>query len=152
MPPSGYFVDANLLVLLVAGSVDRRIIARHRRLREFTEEDYEALMEFVGQANAVFVTPNTLTEASNLLAQHENPERMRLLAGLRVLIEESEEVVVRSARASASEDYLRLGLTDAALLDAVTTDTPVVTADIELYRAAARKNPEAGVSFRHLRA
>ena len=77
MPPSGYFVDANLLVLLVAGSVDRRIIAKHRRLREFTEEDYEALMEFVGQANAVLVTPNTLTEASNLLAQHEDPERLR---------------------------------------------------------------------------
>ena len=152
MPPSGYFVDANLLVLLVAGSVDRRIIAKHKRLREFTEDDYEALMEFVGQASAVFVTPNTLTEASNLLAQHENPERMRLLAGLRALIEGSEEVVVRSAEAAAGEDYLRLGLTDAALLDVVTTDTPVVTADLALYRAASRKSPEAGVSFRHLRA
>ena len=152
MPPSGYFVDANLLVLLVAGSVDRGIIAKHKRLREFTEDDYEALMELVGQASAVFVTPNTLTEASNLLAQHGDPERERLLAGLRVIIEGGEEVVVRSVEASAGEDYLRLGLADAALLDAVTTDRPVVTADAELYRAASRKDPGAGLNFRHLRA
>ena len=150
MPPSGYFIDANLLVLLVAGSVDRSVIARHRRLRAFIEDHYDVLMEIVNQARAIFVTPNTLTEASNMLAQHGEPERGRLLDGLRALIEKSEEVVVRSTEAASSDEYLRLGLTDAALLDVVTADTPLVTVDFELYRAAVRKDPDAGVNFRHL--
>ena len=61
MGASGFFIDANLLVLLVAGSVDTRLIGRHRRLREFTVEQYEGLRELVGAAERVFVMPNTLT-------------------------------------------------------------------------------------------
>ena len=34
-PPGGFFLDANLLVLLVAGRADTAIIARHRRLSRF---------------------------------------------------------------------------------------------------------------------
>ena len=40
MPPLGFFVDANLLVLLIVGSIDERIIARHRRLEGYTVADY----------------------------------------------------------------------------------------------------------------
>ena len=38
----------------------------------------------------------TLTEASNLLAQHGEPERSRFFEVLRILIEENEEIVVTS--------------------------------------------------------
>ena len=41
MAPAGLFIDANLLVLLVVGRVGRDLIAKHRRLREYTAEDYE---------------------------------------------------------------------------------------------------------------
>ena len=44
MPLLGYFVDANLLILLVAGSVDPRIIAKHRRLNGFSTDDYDFLL------------------------------------------------------------------------------------------------------------
>ena len=97
MPPTGYFVDTSLLMLLVAGAVDRRIIGRHRRLQGYTPDDYDLLLDIAGRPGRVFVTPNTLTEASNLLAQHREPDRSDLLGGLRALIEESEEIVVRSA-------------------------------------------------------
>lgn len=150
-PPTGYFVDANLLVLLVAGSVDRELIARHRRLRRFTAADYDVLRRMAREVGRVFVTPNTLTEASNLLAQHREPDRSHLLDGLRALIEESEEIVVRSAEASSNAEYVRLGLTDAALLEAVTADTPVLTVDLDLYRAAWRKQPDAAVNFAQYR-
>ena len=150
-PPTGYFVDANLLVLLVTGSVDRELIARHRRLRRFTAADYDVLRRMAHEAGRVFVTPNTLTEASNLLAQHREPDRSHLLDGLRALIEESEEIVVRSAEASSNAEYVRLGLTDAALLEAVTADTPVLTVDLDLYRAAWRKQPDAAVNFAQYR-
>ena len=73
--PVGYFIDANLFVLLVVGSVERDLIGKHRRLREYSVEDYNTLVILLEQVVQVFVTPNTLTETSNLLAQHAEPQR-----------------------------------------------------------------------------
>ena len=77
MPPAGVFIDANLLVLLIVGSVGEELIARHRRLQQFMPEDYRSLHNLLDQVDQIFVTPNTLTETSNLLAQHGEPERSR---------------------------------------------------------------------------
>ena len=149
--PDGYFIDASLLVLLVAGREDRAIIARHRRLRGYTADDYDLLLGLTDDADHVFVTPNTLTEASNLLGQHREPERTRLYRRLRELIETSEEVVVRSVDASSNPAYEHLGLTDAALLEAATPDAPLVTVDVALYRAASARHRDGAVNFAHHR-
>ena len=150
MPPAGFFLDANLLVLLVVGSVGRDLIAKHRRLRRFATEDYEKLLELIAPVERVFVTPNTLTETSNLLAQHRDPERSRFFDRLRFIIQESEEVVVASAVAASNRAFQRLGLADAALLEMVTAETPLITVDLDLYLAAWAKDPYAAVNFTHL--
>lgn len=151
MPPSGYFIDTNLLVLLVVGSVGRELIEKHRRLREYSAEDYEILIKLLGRVERVYVTPNTLTETSNLLAQHRDPERSRFFDRLRHIIHESNEVVVASAHASSNSAFNRLGLTDAALLEAVSPETPLVTVDLKLYLAAIASGREAALNFSHYR-
>lgn len=149
MPATGTFVDANLLVLLVVGNVDTDLIAKHRRLRGYSVADYEILLAVLfSSANRIFVTPNTLTEASNLLGQHGEPERSLLMAGLRLLIDASEEIVVSSTQAAASPDFGRLGLSDAALLEAINENTPLVTADLNLYLAALGKGDNVAIYFR----
>lgn len=97
MPPSGYFIDTSLLVLLVVGSAGKELIEKHRRLRDYSAEDYEILIKLLGRVERVYVTPNTITETSNLLAQHGEPERSRFFDRLRFIIHESEEIVVASA-------------------------------------------------------
>ena len=151
MAPAGLFIDANLLVLLVVGSVGRDLIAKHRRLREYTAEDYEILVDVLGPVDRVLVTPNTLTETSNLLAQHADPERSRFFDRLRVFIQETEEVVIASIQASSHSAFGRLGLTDAALLQVATKETPLVTVDLDLYLAVLEKGEDAAVNFTHLR-
>ena len=151
MPPAGYFIDANLLVLLVVGNESRDLIGRHKRLQEYTAEDYDLLVAIAARADRLYVTPNVLTEASNLLGYHQEPERSRLYEQLRWLIEGSEELVVRSAVAASNGAYPRLGLTDAALLEVATADTPLITTDVILYIAAAEKDAEAAVNFNHHR-
>ena len=151
MAPAGYFVDAELLVLLVAGSEERDIIARHRRLSSYSTEDYGTLLALLDRVEQAYVTPNTLTEASNLLGFHGEPERSRLLRQLAFLTLHSEEVVVASGEASARVEYVRLGLTDSALLEVATSDTPVLTADVALYLAVLDKSPDSAVNFTHHR-
>ena len=148
MPLLGYFADANLLILLVAGSVDPRIIAKHRRLDAFTTADYDLLQVLLNEVAHVFVTPNTLTEASNLLRQHGEPERSLLMDRLAYLIEESDEVVVVSAQASANPLFTQLGLTNAVLLEAISPQTPLLTVDEDLYLAALVTGMDTAVSFR----
>ena len=152
MPPTGFFIDANLLVLLVVGNVDRSLIRSHRRLRGYTADDYDLLRNHLRSVRQTFVMPNTLTEASNLLAQHREPQRSWFLEELHLIIEGNQEVVVASIDASRNSAYARLGLTDAALLEKVSADTPVLTADLALYLAALESGEEAAVNFTHLRA
>ena len=78
----GYFLDSNLLVLLVVGSESRDIILKHRRLEDYSAEDYDILLDLLRDADRLFVTPNTFTEASNLIGQHGEPERSRLMGRL----------------------------------------------------------------------
>ena len=70
---------------------------------------------------------------------------------LRAMIQESEEIIVSSASASASGEFLRLGLTDASLLEIATRETPVLTVDTGLYLAALDRRESSAVNFTSLR-
>ncbi len=140
------FLDANLLVLLVVGLVDKRLVERHRRTRAFTTENYDLLLRMLENVELLCVTPNTLTEASNLL---EKPDDTRFLDRLGKLIEESEETVVDSKIAIRNRKFTRIGLTDAVLLDVISTEQPLLTTDAELYGIASAKGKGFAFNFRH---
>lgn len=144
---AGYFLDANLLVLLVVGSESTDLISKHRRLKHYSAEDYDILRQLIDTTDELFVTPNTLTEASNLIGQHREPQRSLLMRRLQYLIHGSKEVLVASADASSNEKFEQLGLTDAALLEAITTDTPLLTVDFNLYLAAIETGEERAINF-----
>ena len=148
--PAGCYLDANLLVLLVVGATDRALVRRHRRLQAFNADDYELLVDLLGNCQQVLVTPNTLTETSNLLSQHGEPQRSRFFETFRSIIEINKEIVVVSRQASGNASFKPLGLTDAALLEVVTADTPLITVDLDLYLAALAKVPGAAINFTHL--
>lgn len=151
MPVMGFFIDTNLLVLLVVGNVNPDLIAKHRRLDGYNVADYEALLELFNLVDRVLVTPNTLTEASNLLGQHGEPERSLLMEGLRVLIEGSTEIVIPSARASTNAAFPSIGLTDSVLLEAVSEERPLLTVDEQLYSLATTKGQYTAWNFQNER-
>ena len=147
----GVFIDSNLLVLMVVGSLDRQLIGRHRRLSSFTPDDFDILAALLAQTGVVFATPNTLTEASNLVAQHGEPQRRELLEEFHRAIETNIEIVVPSAEAALREEFIGLGLTDAALLTVINPDRPLVTDDLQLYLAALEQDENAALYFPQLR-
>ena len=142
------FLDANLLVLLVVGAVDRRLVSTHHRTREFTRGDYDRLCRVV-EGLKVFVTPNTLTETSNLLMRR--PRDPRFLDKLRILVQESKEITVASATAAVNNAFSRLGLTDAALLEVISERRPLITVDLELFSAAVHQGEMRAINFTHYR-
>ena len=70
---------------------------------------------------------------------------------LQHLIHGSQEIVVASVHASSSVKFEELGLTDAVLLETVTTDNPLLTVDFDLYLAAIESGEERAINFTNYR-
>ena len=71
---------------------------------------------------------------------------------LRNLIVESEEKEVSSNIASRNEEnFLKLGLTDVVLLEAISPEAPLLTVDRELWGIANKKKGKgSAINFTHL--
>ena len=144
-------IDTNLLVLFVVGTAAKEYIARHKKLTAFTVEDYDRLVKIIARASEVLVTPNTLTETSNLAAYINEPARSKVLAVLRtVIVSDSQERYVPSSVAAERKEFVRLGLADAALLEIAANDVTLLTTDFDLYNTALKKGAQA-LNFNHLR-
>lgn len=102
------------------------------------------MLSLVESLDRVYVTPNTLTEVSNLL---EDRQDTRFLEKFRILVESSKEIVVASAIATANSAFTRFGLTDTVLLEVVSAKRPLITVDLNLFNAAFAKGEQAAFNF-----
>lgn len=141
-------IDANLLVLLVVGITDRVLISRHKRTRSFEVEDYDLLVSILDSYDQVVVTPHIMTEVSNLLSQIGDPNLTRVRQTLCQLLPDQAEEYEPSSSIGKHKLFLRLGITDCAILNLVSKDTPLITVDLDLYLSAAEG---AAVNFNYLR-
>lgn len=145
-------VDSNLLLLLVVGMTSRDYVGKHKRLKEFTVDDFDLLKEQLSVATRIVITPNTLTETSNLIDHISDPARTRIYETLRSLVKSpgAKETYVASVRAVENPELSRLGLADCVLLDACSAGTPLMTVDLRLFLAAIGRGFKA-LNFNHLR-
>ena len=109
-------VDANLLVLLVVGSASKEYIAKHRRLRDYTVEDFELLGLIIGDFSDIVLLPHILAEVSSLARKIDNPARAKIQNALRTLIATTTELPVPSVSGADRDEFDELGLTDAVIL------------------------------------
>lgn len=150
MKATPILIDTNLLVLYVVGTASRSYIAKHKRLTEFVVEDYDALLRVISNASAVFVTPHTLAETSNLARHIGEPARGEVLKVLQALITDTDELPISSKSACARNEFLRLGLTDAVLMEATDDENTLLTTDLDLYLAVQATGSPA-INFNHIR-
>jgi rRNA-processing protein FCF1 len=142
-------VDTNILLLLVVGSNDLNELERHKRTRSLAVDRdlWHALLEVLAHFATVAVTPTILAETSNLLGR-STELRAVLAALLRQWIEvyhASEEIMRRHGEA-----YLRLGLTDVAILKLAEEGAVVLTDDALLHREILQWGHRS-VNLNHLR-
>ena len=143
-------LDTNLLMLLVVGATSTSLIGRHDRLAAYSKADFDLLGDCLAGSSQIVVTPHTLTETSNLLRQIGNPARDKISATLKGLIARAEERFIDGRKAIDHKDYIRLGLTDCALMSATGGGEELLTVDLDLYLAALRHGGNA-VNFNHVR-
>ena len=143
-------LDSNLLVLLVVGLANEGWIKSHKVLTAYKERDFRALKTLIGAFDTLCVTPNTLTECSNLSRQIGGSARRSISLVLGDLIRNATERHVSGIEVCEGEDFARLGLADAVLLALINKQMTLLTADLDLYGAACAVDPERAVNSNHL--
>jgi predicted nucleic acid-binding protein len=132
-------VDTNLLVLLVVGSASRHYIARHKRLSEYSVDDFDMLGLILSEFSEIVLLPHVLAEASNFARMIDLPARAKVQAALGTLIATCMELPVPSIDGAQRREFLDLGLTDAVILNVCSMcgiAPTLVTADSKLANAA----------------
>src|ERR1035438_4328031 len=109
-------VDTNLLVLLVVGSASRHYIKKHKRLTEFSTDDFELLVELIGQFPEMVLLPHILAEVSSFSRHIENPARSKVQETFGTLITTTKEIPLQSVNGVQRGEFQELGLTDAMIL------------------------------------
>ncbi|MGE3782841.1 MAG: hypothetical protein AB7H71_08875 [Alphaproteobacteria bacterium] len=143
-------LDSNLLLLLVVGIADRTYIKKHKRLQAYNEGDFDLLRQLIAPMSTIVVTPNILTEASNFAQQIAEPARARIATAFAALLDGLDEQYVSSTQAAAQPEFSRLWLTDSGILNRMTNEHVLLTADLSLYLAAERRGQKA-INYTHLR-
>lgn len=143
-------IDTNLLVLLVVGVVDKRLISAHKRTKTFTESDFDLLTGIVKRFHEIWVTSHCLAETSNLLKHTTQNNSRKLLAGLAMISEKSRESKIAKEAIFQSGSYLQLGVADAGMVQKAKRVTCSLTDDLDLYLAINRKGYRV-YNFTHIR-
>lgn len=143
-------VDTNLLVLFLVGKASPRFISKHKRTRAYTIRDFRLLIELTADASGLSTTAHVLTETSNLVRQFGLPGHKTILDAFRDFTASATERHVPGIDAAGRTEFLRLGLADAAILQAMEPGTRLLTDDLDLYLAAITAGHDA-VNFSHER-
>lgn len=144
-------IDTNLLLLLVVGQVNPEFVERHKRLKAYSQADFDLLKLLIGEASGIVTTPNVLTEFSNLLGDGvTNPLHSQLYTFAGSLIPSLQEEYRSSSLVVRDREFNRLGLADCAWLAVLDNRTVLYTADRSLYASAIGRG-HASVNWNHIR-
>jgi hypothetical protein len=125
-------LDCNILLLLFIGYLGVDHIGKFKRTMSFIDEDYSALMDLI-QHSKVFLTPNILTEASNLIESYNSASNNQALLTLKGIIDDLDELHYSSVNLANFEIFLKFGLADASIFNLSKLGIVPITVDFELY-------------------
>lgn len=149
-------LDANLLMVLLVGLCEPGNLGRKKHVKEYARADFALLCALLKGFDELIVTPNVVTECSNLLCGRsghgQNAPESRMLSALldKGFLVQLEERYVASFDATIRSEYSYLGVSDCSLLHLVDADHVVVTADGSLARAAQAINRHS-INFGHVK-
>lgn len=157
---SGILVDTNLLLVLLIGCVNKRLIGG-KRTEAYTEDKYHILVDFLKDFRRLITTPHILTEVSNLGgAALTGKDQEKLFGLLRTPslfdVKATDETVVERhiRRQEVEADHIRqYGLTDSAIVKVCTSrlwNRPLLLSDdFRLVGLVSRLEGNA-INFNHI--
>ncbi len=157
---SGILVDTNLLLVLLIGKINKRLIGG-KRTEKYSQDHYYILVNFIKDFKRLITTPHILTEVSNLGgAALTGTDRADFLGLLRTPslfdVRTTDELVLERhvPRRDVETDHIRqFGLTDSAIVKLCTTclrRRPLLLSDdFDLFALVSRLKGHS-INFNHI--
>lgn len=143
-------IDTNLLLLLIVGLYDKKLISVHRRTRNFLPEDFDLLVESINGYKILWVTSHCLAEVSNLIRHTHEDQAEKLMACFSSFVAKAKESHIPKEIIFKNDISTMIGVTDTGLIIKSKRVSCVFTADLELYLEILRRGYKA-VNFNNLR-
>lgn len=151
--PQGLLIDTNLFLLLLVGRYDIKCIDKHKRLSDYTIEDFNLLFNLINRLGLKLITtPHILTEITNLSDGFNDRTGKNFYNAFPILLRGIEEVTQESLNIIENNMlcFMRLGLTDSAIFESSQNNYLVLTVDFDLYSYIS-SNSFPVFNFNHLR-
>lgn len=142
-------LDCNVFLLLVIGSLDKKHISLFKRTQMFSEEDYDSLIKII-KGSQVMLTPNVITEASNLLESYTYAKENFGLGLLKNICSTIPEVYEKSQILTNNHAYIKFGLSDSSIVNLCNVGAIAITIDLDLYGYLVGNNYKV-INFNHVR-
>jgi hypothetical protein len=141
-------LDSNLLLLHWCATFDPSLVVTFKRLNSFQVEDIDLLSETLSLFSTIRTTPHVLTEVSNLANQLPSWIKGYWSEHFSKQIQVISEQWI-SAATLAADDFMWLGLTDAALAELAKANV-ILTLDFPLSNSLESRGLSV-INFTHLR-
>jgi len=145
----GILVDTNLLILLLVGTYDEKLISSFKRTIVYTVEDYRNLETFLTRFGKHYYTPNILTEITNLTDSINSEPNFSFFLHIKYVLNNFKEDRVSSDEIMQLKSFMKFGLTDAVNCK-LSDNYLVLTDDLRLYSYLANQGLPA-INFNHIR-
>lgn len=151
---NGIFLDTNVLLLLLVSQFMPRLIGTER-LKAYEKCDADLLAAYVSRFKKILTTPHVLAETSNFARQMiKGRLQAEFFEWLHPLFcAPGEQVLSQTTVAGHEIDkqlFVRLGLTDSALVASADTKHLLLTADLDLHVATVTLGGHS-INFTHMR-
>lgn len=146
----GILIDTNILLLLLIGLFDRRLIGQFKRTRIFATEDFDLLCRILSRFERRVTTPHILTEVSNLAGQLPDAHRSACFKMLSRLIGQMPEHYLASSEIATVGVFERFGLTDCGIEQVAVGAYLVLTDDFKLASHLQTIGVDV-INFNHIR-
>lgn len=134
-----YIIDTNLLLLFIVGSIDNGIhIKKSKRLRDFTQKDFQTVAEVISDATDIAITPYIATEVSNLI-DLSGEVKKRIMEFARYTFSQCTQLPSSIDEDTRGDNFLRFGITDNSLIS-LTNQYIIFTHDERLSIELFAKN------------
>ena len=135
---SSLLLDSNLLLLLVIGTYDLRLVDTFKRVSNYSASDFAILARLISGFRNLLATPHVLTEVSNLANSLPWSIKADWFNHFSRRITRLEERHIPAANLASLPEFSVFGLTDAALFE-LAKSTLLVTADERLASHLRRR-------------
>lgn len=146
----GILIDTNLLLLLFIGGVSKSYISSFKRTAVYTQEDYDSLLRLIDHFNRVVVTPNILTEVSNLANGLHGVRLEEFYMVFSKSLSILSELYIESSTVSNIHGFHSYGLADTGIIAIAKEKYLVLTDDLRFAAFAARQGVDV-INFNHIR-